>query len=112
MTAPSEPTGPRALVTHPVADAGPLVLRPWPVKARVALIPFVLALSACSNTILQQGPSDALRAYSAALQDGRVDEAYRLLSDEAKRNMSLEAFRRAVKENPHDAGEIARAPGR
>jgi hypothetical protein len=81
--------------------------------ARLALVPVVLALAACSSTaIVQQGPSDTLRTYSAALQDGRVDDAYRLLSDEAKRGMSLEAFRRAVKENPQDAAEIAQALAR
>lgn len=80
---------------------------------RLAALPAVLALAACSsNAIVQQGPSDTLRAYSAALMDGRVDEAYRLLSDEAKRGMSLEAFRRAVEESPQDAGEIARALSR
>lgn len=61
---------------------------------------------------MQQGPSDTLRAYSSALEQGRVDEAYRLLSDEAKRSMSLEAFRRAVSENPREVAEIARAIGR
>jgi hypothetical protein len=83
------------------------------VKARLALAPLVMALAGCTSTaIVRQGPSDTLRAYASALQDGRVDEAYRLLSDEARRNMSLEAFRRAVKENPHDASEIAAALSR
>ena len=61
---------------------------------------------------MQQGPSDTLRAYAQALEQGRVDDAYRLLSDEAKRSMSLEAFRRAVRENPEDVLEIARALAR
>jgi len=83
------------------------------VKARLALAPLVIALAGCTGTaIVRQGPSDTLRAYASALQDGRVDEAYRLLSDEARRNMSLEAFRRAVKESPHDAAEIAQALAR
>jgi hypothetical protein len=70
-------------------------------------------LPACSGgAIVQQGPSDTLRAYSAALEQGRVDDAYRLLSDEAKRSMSLEAFRRAVKENPQEVVEISRALAR
>jgi hypothetical protein len=70
------------------------------------------ALVACPAATTQQGPSDALRAYADALQQGRVDEAYRMLSDDAKRSMSLEAFRRAVKENPDDVLEIARALAR
>ncbi|WP_437490904.1 hypothetical protein WME75_14595 [Sorangium sp. So ce1014] len=79
---------------------------------RTALLLFTLALSACGSSYAQQGPSDTLRAYAQALQEGRVDAAYRLLSDEAKRSMSLEAFRRAVRDNPDDALEIARAIAR
>ena len=79
----------------------------------LALVLSATLLAACSsNTYVQQGPSDTLRAYARALQDGRVDDAYRLLSDEAKRSMSLEAFRRAVKENPDDVLVIARAIAR
>ncbi len=55
------------------------------------------------------GPSDTLRAYAAALEDGRADDAYRLLSNEAKRSISLEAYRRMVKENPEDVKDIALA---
>ena len=65
-----------------------------------------------SGSAVQQGPSDTLRAYSRALEQGRVDDAYRMLSDEAKRSMSLEAFRRAVRENPQDVLEIARSIAR
>jgi hypothetical protein len=79
------------------------------VKARAILLPAALALAACPSTLVQQGPSDTLRAYAQALEQGRVDDAYHLLSDEAKRSLSLEAFRRAVKENPADIAEIAHA---
>ncbi|WP_437909207.1 hypothetical protein WME95_15895 [Sorangium sp. So ce327] len=79
---------------------------------RTALLLLALALPACGSSYAQQGPSDTLRAYAQALQEGRVDAAYRLLSDEAKRSMSLEAFRRAVRDNPDDALEIARAIAR
>ncbi len=61
---------------------------------------------------MQQAPSDALRSYAGALSQGRVDDAYRMLSDEAKRSMSLEAFRRAVTENPQEVQEIARSLAR
>jgi hypothetical protein len=83
------------------------------VKAHALLLTALLALPGClSSSAVQQGPSDTLRAYAQALEDGRVDDAYRLLSDEAKRGMSIEAFRRAVKESPQDAAEIARALAR
>jgi len=82
-------------------------------SARLAVLGLCLALPACGGgAIVQQGPSDTLRAYAQALEQGRVDDAYRLLSDEAKRSMSLEAFRRAVTENPKEVVEIARAIGR
>jgi hypothetical protein len=50
-----------------------------------------------------------LRDYAEALDQGRVDDAYAMLSDEAKREMSLDAFRRMVRENPSEIGEIAGA---
>jgi hypothetical protein len=81
------------------------------VKLPIALSAALL-VACSSNAVVQQGPSDTLRAYAQALEQGRVDEAYRLLSDEAKRSMSLDAFRRAVRENPADVMEIARAIAR
>lgn len=80
-------------------------------RAVLAFLMLGLA-AACSGAPVQQGPSDTLRAYALALEQGRVDAAYRMLSDEAKRTMSLEAFRRAVKESPDDVLEIARALAR
>ncbi len=85
-------------------------------KAAALFLPALFALAAssaaCSSTLVQQGPSDTLRAYAQALEQGRVDDAYRLLSDEAKRSLSLDAFRRAVKESPQDVAEIAQALSR
>ncbi|MDI3283015.1 hypothetical protein [Polyangium sp. 15x6] len=82
-------------------------------KLSAWLVALALLGVACSpSTLVQQGPSDTLRAYARALEEGHVDEAYRLLSDDAKRSMSLEAFRRAVKESPDEVIEIARAVSR
>jgi hypothetical protein len=53
-------------------------------------------------------PRSVLRAYARALEDGRADDAYRLLSDEARRGISLEAFRRMVKDDPEGVREIGR----
>lgn len=63
----------------------------------------------CSSSTYEQGPNDALRGYARALEEGRVDDAYNFLSDDAKRSMSLEAFRRAVTENPTEVMEVARS---
>jgi hypothetical protein len=54
-------------------------------------------------------PQSVLHAYARDLQEGRADEAYRLLSDEARRGVSLEAFRRMVKDDPEGVREIGRA---
>ncbi len=70
-----------------------------------------LCVGGCSGTF-GQGPSDTLRSYARALEEQRVEDAYRMLSDEAKRSISLEAFRRMVLENPQDVMEVARALAR
>ncbi|MBV9946895.1 MAG: hypothetical protein JOZ69_08615, partial [Myxococcales bacterium] len=54
-------------------------------------------------------PQSVLQAYARALEDGRADDAYRLLSEEARRGISLEAFRRAVKDDPEGVREMGRA---
>jgi hypothetical protein len=83
------------------------------VKLSVRLLPLAFVALGCgSSAIVQQGPSDALRSYAQALREGRVEDAYRLLSDDAKRSMSLDAFRRAAKENPDEIKEIAQAVSR
>lgn len=78
----------------------------------MAAVVLGLAVAGCPSSLAQQGPSDTLRAYAAALEQGRVDDAYHYLSDDAKRSLSLDAFRRAVKENPQDIAEIAHALAR
>lgn len=70
-----------------------------------------ICVGGCGGTF-GQGPSDALRSYARALEEQRVEDAYRMLSDEAKRSISLEAFRRMVLENPQDVMEVARALAR
>ena len=54
-------------------------------------------------------PSSVLHAYARALEEGRADDAYRLLSDDARRGLSLESFRRAVKDDPESMAEIGRS---
>jgi len=57
-------------------------------------------------------PSSVLKSYARALEEGRSEDAYRMLSDEARRGISLEAFRRMVKDNPEEVREIGRALAR
>src|SRR4030088_3070666 len=69
--------------------------------------------SACGAGLHSAGdPKSVLQDYARALEDGRGDDAYRLLSDEARRGISLEAFRRMVKDDPEGVREIGRTLGR
>jgi hypothetical protein len=54
-------------------------------------------------------PSGVLHAYAHALEEGRADDAYRMLSDEARRGVSLDAFRRMVHDSSDDVREIGQA---
>jgi hypothetical protein len=53
-----------------------------------------------------------LDAYAEALNAGRLEEAYALLSDEAKKGITFEAFKRIVRENPDEVRELAHSLGR
>ncbi len=95
------------------------MLFPQPVRGFQHAFPLVfcvalgLVATGCNGRVEgADGPSETLRAYAAALKEGRADDAYRLLSNDAKRSISLEAFRRMVKENPEDVKDIALALSR
>jgi hypothetical protein len=76
----------------------------------LALALLASVASACGGAQHPGGdPQSVLRNYARALEEGRADEAYRLLSDEARRGVSLEAFRRMVKDDPEGVREIGRA---
>lgn len=69
------------------------------------------AAPGCTPTAARD-PGGVLRDYARALQEGRADDAYRFLSDDARRGASLEAFRRMVHDNPEEVREIGRALSR
>lgn len=69
-------------------------------------------LGGCASSPRAEDPSSVLKSYARALEEGRSDDAYRMLSDEARRGISLEAFRRMVKDNPDDVKEIGKALAR
>lgn len=81
------------------------------VRLASVLIGLALFASACA-TPRAEDPQSVLRAYATALEQGRSDDAYRLLSDDARRGISLEAFRRISKDNPDEVREIGRALAR
>lgn len=70
-----------------------------------------IACAACGAPRAED-PQSALRSYARALDEGRAEDAYRMLSEEARRGIALEAFRRMVKDSPDEVREIAKALGR
>ncbi len=82
-------------------------------RVRPASISLLLCLAVAGCGAAQaEDPGSTLRDYALALQQGRADDAYRLLSDEARRGVSLEAFRRMVKDNPAEVREMGTALSR
>src|SRR6478736_3618535 len=57
-------------------------------------------------------PRTALDQYTAALDSGRTRDAYALLSADAKRSVSYEAFERMTRENPAEVRALVEALGR
>lgn len=81
----------------------------WPHVLTRILAAFALSAGACAGPHGSGDPQGVLHAYAHALEDGRADDGYRLLSDEARRGISIEAFRRMVKDDPEGVKEIGRA---
>jgi len=72
-------------------------------------LPLALLVGCRPPPVEPTGPRESLAAYARALDEGRAGDAYRLLSDDARRQVSLDAFTRMVKESPDDVREIARS---
>jgi hypothetical protein len=66
-------------------------------------------MSACGVQRPAADPQSVLRAYARALEEGRAEDAYRLLSDDARRGVSLAAFRRLMQDDPEGVREIGRS---
>lgn len=58
------------------------------------------------------GPNDTLSAYAKAVREGRVEDAYALLSTDTRRGISLEQFRRIMTESATDMAELAKGLSR
>lgn len=75
-------------------------------RSRAAFV-LSVALVGCASSA--QSPQSALHDYARALEDGRADDAYRLLSAEARRGVSRQQFTTMLRENPDEAKELGRA---
>src|SRR4051794_24840844 len=101
----------RGLVAGPAAVWYPPT--PMPRPARLVLFSVVLAvlpsLLGCATSSSAGSPETTLSAYSHAVQRGQLAEAYALLSEDAKKTISFEQFKRMIQENPEQAQELIRA---
>ena len=79
-----------------------------PLLFSVALAALLL-LVACASGSNAGSPEATLLAYSHAVQRGQLPEAYALLSDDAKKTIPFEQFKRMIQENPEQAQELIRA---
>jgi hypothetical protein len=80
------------------------------IAALSRLLALTLAGSvACGASRPAQDPQQVLKEYAQALEQGRAEDAYRMLSDDARRGISLEAFKRMLKDNPVEVQEIGRS---
>jgi hypothetical protein len=69
----------------------------------------VLPLGVACASSSPGNPEDVLGAYSRAVQHGHLAEAYALLSEDAKKTIPFEQFKRMIQENPEQAEELVRA---
>jgi hypothetical protein len=74
--------------------------------AALAALPLLVACAAGSRA---GSPEGTLSAYSHAVEQGHLADAYALLSDDAKKSLSFEDFVRTIKEDPEQAQELVRA---
>ena len=72
----------------------------------------VLSLAIACAPARPRSPDEALSAYASAIRERRIEDAYALLSAEARRGLTLDAFRRMVLEGADDMDELARSLAR
>lgn len=80
-------------------------MRYWALLGVLALAP----LSAACGGAAGSDPDRVLNQYSLAVEGGRAEEAYALLSADSKKSISFEQFQRVLKENPEEARELAQS---
>jgi hypothetical protein len=83
---------------------------PAPSLMRASALLLVGSLCACAPAATR--PQDVLAAYARAIAAGRHDEAYRLMSDDFRRQVTLSEFRRAMRDNPQEVHETVDALSR
>lgn len=80
---------------------------PWFRPVTALVLAGALTLSCRSRPAAS--PHSALTAYTEAISEGRLEDAYQLLSAESRAELSLEAFKKLVADNPEEVKELLRA---
>jgi hypothetical protein len=76
---------------------------------RAALLLCLVGLTPACGGSAGADPERVLHDYSVALEGGRAEEAYALLSAESKKSISFIQFQRILKENPEEARELGQS---
>ncbi|MGF1466257.1 MAG: hypothetical protein ACFCGT_08995 [Sandaracinaceae bacterium] len=77
--------------------------------ARAATIATVVVLAACSGAAAGATPDGTVAALAAALREGRAADAYALMSESYRRQVTFDDFRRRLREERREAAQTARA---
>ena len=84
-------------------------VRPLLFSVGLALLGAAPALVGCAAGSNASSPESVLSAYARAIARGQLAEAYGLLSEDAKKTIPFEQFKRMIQENPEQAQELVRA---
>lgn len=68
-----------------------------------------LLLSGCPGLDAGRTPESTVSAFASALREGRIDDAYGLMSEDYRRRVSPEEFRRYFRDYPAEVQQTARA---
>ncbi|HYQ26210.1 MAG TPA: hypothetical protein VER04_03300, partial [Polyangiaceae bacterium] len=83
--------------------------RPLLLSAALGLLGALPTLLGCAAGSHTGSPESVLSAYAHAIQRGELAEAYALLSEDARKTIPFEQFKRMIQENPEQAQELIRA---
>src|SRR5689334_23381146 len=80
----------------------------------VLLPPLLLGLvltAGCPTAASRRSPEQTVSAFARALREGRLEDAYGMMSRSYRQRVALAEFRRHLRDNPTEARETAEALG-
>jgi hypothetical protein len=76
---------------------------------RTIVLLLALGLTGCPGVSAGSTPESTVAAFSSALREGRIEDAYGLMSESYRRRVSLSEFRRYFRDYPSEVQQTARA---